>query len=267
MGAKDSQMKPYLKYYHSRGFDTLSFAVGPMHVLFPDKAKSQMNTVLTQALEHSAEESDAENPAKSNDIVFHSFSMGGYLFGHSLMLIRDNPEKFGNLPGLIKAQIFDSPPDMGSIPYGLAKSVGFGVPVEKVVEKVVQLYLTLTASTSGVAYKASSDIFHNNYLSAPALWFYSRADPISRFQDCETVVSKWKARGTEVQTCTWDDSPHIQHGRLYPDRYFSTLGSFLEKCDVVSPLDGGKYSEKVQVVEEDKVRANPSRKGSAPVMA
>ena len=35
MGAKERQLKPYLSFYHKRGIDTLSFAVGPNHVLFP----------------------------------------------------------------------------------------------------------------------------------------------------------------------------------------------------------------------------------------
>lgn len=52
MGAKERQMKPYLSFYHDKGIDTLSFAVGPNHVLFPNEAKKQMNSVLRAAHVH-----------------------------------------------------------------------------------------------------------------------------------------------------------------------------------------------------------------------
>ena len=33
--------------------------------------------------------------------------------------------------------------------------------------------------------RASSAAFHDNVITAPALWFYSKADPVARYQDCE----------------------------------------------------------------------------------
>ena len=45
LGANERQMKPYLSFYHKRGFDTLSFAVGPKHILFPQQAMQQMQMV------------------------------------------------------------------------------------------------------------------------------------------------------------------------------------------------------------------------------
>jgi len=237
MGAKDSQLKPYLSFYHAHGFDTLSFAVGPMHVLAPSKAQQYMNRVLNTALEISYENTKTDNETDPKDIVFHSFSMGGYLFGQSLINIKNEPEKFGSLETLIKAQIFDSPPDYGSIAYGISRSVGTGGPVVKMVEKVAEGYLALTKNTAGVAHRAASQAFHENYLPAPALWYYSHADPISRYEDCETVVGKWRASGKHVETVVWKDSPHIQHGRVYPEQYFGTLQSFLQRCDVIKDFD------------------------------
>jgi hypothetical protein len=45
MGAKERQLKPYMQFYHKRGIDTLSFAVGPKHILFPQNATKQMQQV------------------------------------------------------------------------------------------------------------------------------------------------------------------------------------------------------------------------------
>lgn len=199
MGAKDSQLKSYLSFYHQHGYDTLSFAVGPKHVLFPDDAMSFMNSVITTALEVSNEHIKAGNADKPLDVVFHSFSMGGYLFGQSLRCMAQNPDKFSTFPSLIKAQVFDSPPDRQSIAIGISKSVGVGKPVEKMVEGMANMYLKATENTSGREHKAASEAFHSNYISAPSLWFYSYADPISRHEDCKIVINKWKGSGTYVE--------------------------------------------------------------------
>jgi hypothetical protein len=172
MGAKDSQLKSYLSFYHQHGYDTLSFAVGPKHVLFPDDAMSTMNNVLSTALDVSNDYVQAGNADKPLDIVFHSFSMGGYLFGQSLRCMAQNPDKFSNFPLLIKAQVFDSPPDRNSIAYGISKSVGVGGPVEKVVEGMANLYLKATENTSGKEHKAASEAFHNNTVQVGMTNFY-----------------------------------------------------------------------------------------------
>ena len=150
MGAKDSQLKSYLGFYHSHGYDTLSFAVGPRHVLFPTEAFKFMENVLKTALEVSNEYKKSDDVSAPIDIVFHSFSMGGYLFGQSLRCIKNNQESLGAIPNRIKAQIFDSPPDRNSIPFGISRSVGSSGPVVKMVENLATLYLKVTENSSGV---------------------------------------------------------------------------------------------------------------------
>lgn len=221
MGAKQSQMKPYLSFYHNVGIDTISFAVGPRHVLFPKSASAHMKNVLDITIEK------IQNGNDTRDVIFHCFSMGGFLYGQSLRAITENPAKYGTLKRCIKAQIFDSPPDRGAIANGVAKSMGYGGVVEKAVGAITRGLLSATASTSGVEHQAASDAFHGNTISAPALWYYSRADPVARWEDCEIVMNKWRARGTSVDSLTWEDSPHIQHGRKYPQEYFGKLREFL----------------------------------------
>ena len=46
LGAKPRQLKPYLEFYHKNNIDTLSFAVGPHHILFPTKAEEQMVRIV-----------------------------------------------------------------------------------------------------------------------------------------------------------------------------------------------------------------------------
>ena len=236
MGAKERQMRPYLNFYHDRNIDTISFAVGPNHVLFPEKAMEQMEAVLnTVSAAHTGEEVPLKSNkqiAKPSSVLFHHFSVGGFLFGQALIAM----EKHSHLkkfPLAIKAQIFDSPPDYQNIPKGISRSMGINGIGQKAIEHTARAYLKLTENTSGVLHRASSSAFHNNHISAPALWFYSKADPVCDWEDCVTVTTKWKNRGTIVEECVWEHTPHIQHGRVDPDRYFGTLDTFLKKHNVI----------------------------------
>jgi hypothetical protein len=223
LGAKDYQMKSYLSFYHHHGFDTLSFAIGPRHILAPAEAMKHMENVWDTAFEQSP---DAE-------IVIHAFSVGGYLYGQSLRCIEKTPERYGKLKSQIRAQVFDSPPDHGSIAHGISKSFHLPRPFEKPLEMIFQSYLTLTHNTTGVEHRAASYSFHNNFISSPALFFYSLSDPISRSQDCEQVIKTWRSNGIPVTSCQWEKSPHIQHGRLDPERYFGELEKLLERSEMI----------------------------------
>ena len=227
LGAKPRQLRVFVDFYNSRGYDVISFAVGPSHVLFPKTALAHMQKVLDLAL---APVSPSVLP--SERIVFHHFSVGGYLFGRMLEVLKADSviasPKYSDLIGRVKAQVFDSPPDIAGVPAGLAASMGIrNVVAAKGIELAVRGYLAATASTSGVEHAAASLSFHENYVSAPSLWFFSKADPVANYKDCETVIGKWRQRGTTVETCVWEDSKHIQHARKDPARYFDTLQSFL----------------------------------------
>ncbi len=198
MGAKPKQMKPYIEYYNSQGIDTLSFACGPGHVLFPKKAMEHMQNVVQVALKKAISIGDANNEPHSRDIIFHCFSMGGFLYGQTLRSMVENPDKCGNIKPLIKAQIFDSPPDYHSIADGIAKSIGLSGLAEKFTAAAMRGFLAVTSSTSGVEHRASSAAFRANMIAAPSLWYFSRADPVSRWEDCESVINGWKALGTGI---------------------------------------------------------------------
>jgi len=104
VGAKESQMKSYTQFYHQHGIDTISFAVGPRHVLFPEEAQNLVNELLRIV-----------HVPNGRSIIFHHFSVGGFLYGQALLAMKTNTE-IGGVKQLIKAQVFDSPPDYPNIP-------------------------------------------------------------------------------------------------------------------------------------------------------
>jgi len=284
MGAKERQMRPYLNFYHERNIDTISFAVGPNHVLFPEKAMQQMEAVLNCVADAHKQQEDAGPKAtigQPSAILFHHFSVGGFLYGQAIQAMQAHSH-LNSFPTTIKAQIFDSPPDYQNIPKGISRSMGIGGIVEKVIEKFAEAYLKITYDSAGVMHRASSHAFHENKIPAPALWFYSKADPVCDWKDCITVTDKWKAKGidvsgvstfinyaytiishficksvhyppciscllrmhllthvplychcAQVEECVWEHTPHIQHGRVDPERYFGTLDKFLKKNSII----------------------------------
>jgi Eukaryotic protein of unknown function (DUF829) len=227
MGAKERQLKPYLEFYNERGFDTLSFAVGPHHVLFPSRAMKTMEAVLKHIKEASGKDGGVQA------VVFHHFSVGGFLFGQMLRLLEKEKETYAHTQSTFKAQVFDSPPDYSGIAKGVSRSMGINGTVEKAIEAVLTLFLKLTESTSGVEHKAASAAFHGNSIKVPSLWFYSKKDPVADWRDCEIVWQKWRARGTDVETVVWEETPHIQHARYDPERYYGTLDKFLKKHGII----------------------------------
>ena len=99
LSSTERQLKPYLRWYHERGIDTISFSVGPRHVLQPDTALEHMRRVLDATLE-----------AKASQVVMHFFSVGGFLCGQGLRVVAQDREKYFPLEEKIIAQIYDSPP-------------------------------------------------------------------------------------------------------------------------------------------------------------
>jgi len=223
MGAQPKQLKAYTKFYSDRGYDVLSYAVGPQHVLQPHTAMQLMQQVVRISI-HGSE--PGRVPSK---VVTHCFSVGGYLTGQMLRLL-NQPEHSADLKkfhSVVKAQVYDSPPDFRSIAKGIGASVGMGSMVAGIVESAVKFYLKISATTTGVEHLASSAHFHDNHLPAPSLWMYSKTDPVALEEDIHTVMGKWRKKGYVVEEVVWKDSPHIQHGRMDPDRYFTSLGNFL----------------------------------------
>ena len=121
---------------------------------------------------------------------------------------------------------------------GISKSVGAPKFLEKTIELAARTYLKATERSAGVLHRAASAAFHDNDVHSPSLWFYSKSDPVADWRDCVIVMDKWRGRGIEVEECVWDESPHIQHARRDPERYFSTLKAFLtKKCGVIVSHD------------------------------
>eukprot|EP00906_Rhabdomonas_costata_P027328 RCo038827 len=228
-GAKPSQYKKYLEFYHERGFDSIDYAVTPKHILQPDLAVKHMRFVLDRVAQSIRDKTH-------HSVVYHGFSVSGYLFGLALIAMNSDPEHFGTARSGLKAQIFDSPPDYDHIAFGLGKMLETDDFRETIVQKFAEIYLWATYNSAGVHHRASSKAFWNNNLMAPALWFYSKADEVAPWKVCRDCAAGWRKNGIEVDEVIFDTSKHIQHMRMDPESYVGGLDDFLKKHGLMPQL-------------------------------
>ena len=157
-----------------------------LHVFNPGEGTKHMEYILQTTID-----------LEPQNIIFHHFSIGGFLYGQMLRIFKDSPNKrYGRVIPKIKGQIFDSPLTCTLSQKDLAHFFpSKSHPLHFLVKICVEIYMKLTAESNGREWKASSEIFHANFLThAPSLWYYSAADPVSRYQDCERVIESGKLR-------------------------------------------------------------------------
>lgn len=223
--AKDNQLKPYIQFYLNQGISILTISVDIFHILNPNKSKKQMESIINEVLK-----------LTSKNIIYHQFSTGGFLYAQQLRILLDDKEKkinnFYNYENKIKAQIFDSIPDVNSIPIGVSKHYKNPI-IENIMKYTIKFYLKLVENTTGVEHRLASNIMHNNYIKAPSLFFYSKTDIIAPMEDIEIVMNKWKNNNIPVESCCFENTKHIQHARQEPEMYFGTLKDFLLKNKLI----------------------------------
>lgn len=117
LGAKEKHLQPYVKFYQEKGIDAYTYIVSPDYVMKP-----QIALDLAQSLLQDIEERFHPSHVRPVDsLLFHNFSVGGFLYGQMLRVIADSAGKYDQILPKIGAQIFDSPPDFDGIAAGISR--------------------------------------------------------------------------------------------------------------------------------------------------
>ena len=66
--------------------------------------------------------------------------------------------------------------------------------------------------------------------AAPALFLYSRSDPLISYKHVEAVASLCKQEDRTVQCAVWTDSTHVNHLRAHPAEYAHEVQAFAVRC-------------------------------------
>ena len=183
----------------------------------------------------------------SQPVLVHGFSVGGYLYGETLVKVLENPQSNGQLPDRIIGQIFDSPVDIQGVPFGVSRAVTDNKVLQNIIQSSLELYLKVSENYTTKYYLKSSAAFHKNEMKVPSLLLYSERDPIGEAGQIELVMNKWKNNGTVVHSRKWEDSHHVSHYHQHPVEYIASLNQFLASIGLVDKDEHAAYAMRAAI--------------------
>ena len=227
--AKAKHIYKYGDFYLDKGFDVIHVKVKPDQLLRPTSAQQVVRNVLDLL----NEEKHSNQP-----VLHHGFSVGGYLYGETLVQILANEEKYGNIGERLCGQIFDSPVTINQIPFGTSRAITDNKFLQSVIESSLDVYLKVFHNYATVHYLKAQDAFIKNILCTPSLFLYSREDMVAQHKIIEEVSEGMKAEGKHVMTKRFEGSPHIRHFQMHPEEYISALNRFLTDIGLIKAQEG-----------------------------
>lgn len=216
--AKAKHISKYGDFYLGKGYDVLHIKVEPLQLLWPQNAQRVVGQVADFV---------GDSRRNRQPILVHGFSVGGYLYGETVLKFLSDPERFRNMDGRIRGQIFDSPVDFEGVPRGIGKALTSNPVLQKTIKLSLDGFLKVFRSQVTQHFVRSSEMFHLNPLRSPSLVFYSKSDPIGIPGPIETVMRNWKKLDIPVSSRCWEDTPHVSHFLYHPVQYIGALNKFL----------------------------------------
>ena len=202
--AKDKYLDVYNDFYMRKGFDVLTARVGAYDMLYPDYTGKICLKALETDLSH------------YEDVIFHSFSFGTYVYGTILLELIERKAKgksfqmkqAQSLQSRIKGVIVDSVVTVDLILEDLnqRKDITNSFKLFMISH---QMFLKSYRKTTNYLFKANEVIF-NNPLPAPALVMVSESDPFANVALSEKMVNHWRREGIDVEYQRWKEGPHVQ---------------------------------------------------------
>ncbi|XP_006633275.1 transmembrane protein 53-A [Lepisosteus oculatus] len=224
LGSRPQAVAKYCEIYFRTGLDVLVVESDVTQFLWPRRGLDHGAKVLELL------QTDTFN---SRPLLVHGFSIGGYTFAQIMVHVTRNAQQHQSLTNRIRGQIFDSLV-VGSVEH-MASGVGRSMfpRFEGLVQKVSLLYFSLFKKYTVDYYNRAIDVFWNNPVRAPALFFYCDNDPLSDCEEVERVTRHWEKLGIPVRTMRWKESVHAGHLKQHPQDYLMALDSFLQSLSVI----------------------------------
>ncbi|XP_056138507.1 transmembrane protein 53-A [Lampris incognitus] len=226
LGARPQALAKYCEIYVRAGYDILMVESEVKDFLWPRWGLENG----AQLLELLHSERFASRP-----LLVHAFSVGGYTFAQLLVNVSRDVRRYQGLTQRIRGHVYDSlvVGSLEKMAIGLGKTV---FPrLERVVKQVSLLYFFIFKQQTVDYFDTSVDVFRNNPITAPALFFFCENDPMSDPRAMEEIIGYWQQRGVAVTAKKWEDSTHAGHMRRYPQEYVDTLDAFLRSLST-APL-------------------------------
>lgn len=218
LAARRVHLEDYFRFYLDNGFDVLCVRTHAKQLVFPaskngsQKVAGDVLSFLTAARNQSYE-----------NMMLHSFSIGGYQWGECLAIMRRDAEKYKGVEDKLKAQVYDSCVDVDGIPSGMPFALTRNKALRVVGTYAIWAYMGLAYPFATKHYRNSSNHFRYTPVVVPALYFNSVVDKVSCPRTDQDVVNGWRQRGVDVKMVTFSDTKHVQHLGKHPDMYTDEL--------------------------------------------
>lgn len=100
------------------------------------------------------------------------------------------------------------------------------------VKNLAMFYFWLFKTKTADIYESSVQVFRNNPITTPALFFFSENDALCDPDVIDDVIDLWRKRNVTVESRRWKESKHAAHMRCHPQEYRSLLERFLNSLDL-----------------------------------
>ncbi|XP_077994861.1 transmembrane protein 53-like [Glandiceps talaboti] len=223
MAAKQKHLERFADYYLNRGCDVLTIKTTPMQLLIPRKG--------TQVIAENVVQFVQQEEYRNRPLFVHAFSVGAYLYSEVLIKMQNMIQQENTIPRII-GQVYDSAVDLDDIPIGLSKALVKNPLLQVSFQKSLELYLRATQKMTRQHYVKASKTFKHSPVPAPALFIYSKADPIGSAEINEKVITFMRNElGYSIDGVCFEDSLHCSHMYKYPKDYLGALNKFLQRFE------------------------------------
>lgn len=189
---KERHIEKYRQLYHEHGFDVLTITTSPLQFFLPVIGAQKIACQLLSYLDN--------NLNVYPSMLVHAFSVGGYQYSELVNLINSRSKDMttDTLARSIKATIFDSPCDVDSVPYGLSHTVAGDTILAKIFQALLNFTRFIFYPVSTKYHTAGANVFINQPLACPSLFFASECDKMANINVIRTVVDTWSSKGVPV---------------------------------------------------------------------
>ncbi|XP_076176359.1 transmembrane protein 53-like lethal (2) k09913 [Ptiloglossa arizonensis] len=223
--ANRKHITKFMNLYTEQGFDVALISMTPWQLLWP---MTGSRVIAADLLEFLIKHENYQQ------ILLHGFSVGGYMWGEVLDLIKSDYQKYGNVINRIVGQVWDSLADVTELSIGTPRAV---FPKNEILRNILQKYLEYHMKTfykqSTYYYMQSSELFHRNLVHSPALFFVSKTDPVGTLTNNMRVRKQWDSLGVKTYVKIFENSPHVGHFQKHPKEYTAELYAFLNKLQLI----------------------------------
>jgi hypothetical protein len=168
---------------------------------------------------------------KEQQLLVHSLSVGGYMYGEVLTTLENNPDKYEKFGRRLRGQIFDSVIDFYGIPGGVARAATHNKSIGNKIDVTLEWYLSKFPSVTADYVKASQ-AFHDNKFRLPSIFLYSISDPVCNPEHYEELAATWRNAGLYATSRFWDDAPHVSTFKKHNKEYTQTIVDFIRHTGV-----------------------------------